>query len=246
MLQNVTVVCGMNGCGSTTFAAALAAHLAKSGTHTLLISPDTNVPAYSLWKPDMPPVETKKSAKSLGQLFAGGLTVERIAEHVYFPRGFHQNFGLLGYLARESANEYVPVDASTADDFLKMAADMSDWQIILDATHNGGAISTLGIQNAALIIRIVEPDLRGASFLHSRPPENLSGKTLYLACARSMEDVTDTFAEKLGISFAAEIPFLEEAHVKLMEGNLLQPYGNREYLAALDAVTQAVKGGTVS
>lgn len=245
MLQNLTAVCGMNGCGSTTFAAALAAHLAKSGTHTLLISPDTHVPAYSLWKPDMPPVETKKSAKSLGQLFAGELAVQRIAEHVYFPQGFHQNLGLLGYLAKESANEYVPVDASTADDFLKMAADMLDWQIILDTTHDANAISMLGVQNAALLIRIVEPDLRGASFLHSQP-ENHSGTTIWLACARSMDDVTDTFAEKIGISFAAEIPFLEEAHTKLMEGNLLQAYGNRQYLAALDTAAQAIKGGAVS
>lgn len=242
-MENLTVVRGNSGCGTTTFAAALAAHLAHAGIHTLLISPDTHIPAFGLWMPNMPPAESEKSAKSFGEALAVlHLDKNRLAQFSYIAR---KNLALLGYLAKEPSDKYNPVDYKHAEAFLACACELAERQgrVIVDATHYDEAVSNAAIQNAALQIRLIEPDPRGMGLLKSQPPEKFQGKTLWFSCARSLDDPIEDFAKGRKIKFSGDIPLLEEAHEKLVRGELFTAYGNHQYAEVVECAALAVREG---
>lgn len=240
MLKNLTVVFGNGGNGATTFAAALAAHLVRSGKQTLLVSPDTRVPAFGLWVPDMTP-KTKQKANSLGEIIARRASLKSMAEEVFTAPHSGGNLGLIGYMVGEASDKYVPVDRDTAEVFLAILTKLSE-HVIVDASSHGDTISTAALRRAACRIRLIDPDPRGVLHHRSIPPEKADGKTVFFACPRTQEEPVDEVAGRLGIEFAGTVPFLEEAHVKLTEYRLFEQYDSRAYRAALEAASTAIFG----
>lgn len=237
-MKNITVIQGKTGCGKTTFAAALAAHLARTGVHTLLISPDTNIPAFGLWVPkEKPPVSLGKLLESVAFEKAD------IAAGVYVPHGLKENLGLLGFLSHEAADKYSPASEQTASDFLRLALDLAE-QVIVDGTAYGDPVTTAAVKAARLRIRLLEPDLRGFLAAMSEPPEKAPAKTLWIACPRNARDPVEEIAKRLHIGFAAKLPRLPEAHTKLTEGRLFEPYGDKSYRAAVELTAYTILEGT--
>jgi MinD-like ATPase involved in chromosome partitioning or flagellar assembly len=235
--MNITVVQGGTGCGKTTFAAALAAQLARYGSHVLLISTDTYIPAFGLWVPkEKPPV-------SLGKILESTAPEKiNLAAGVYIPRGLKENLGLLGFLPHETADKYNPASEQTASDFLRLASELAD-QVIVDGTVYGDTVTAAAIKAAGLRIRLLEPDLRGFLSTMSEPPEKDASKTLWIACRRDTGDPVTEIEKRLHISFAAKLPRLPEAHKKLTEGRLFEPYRDKWYRAAVKLAARAVLEG---
>jgi len=153
-MKNITVVRGGSGCGKTTFAAALAAQLARSGIHTLLLSPDTHIPAFGLWV-------SKGEPASLGKVLESTVPEKvNLAANIFTPRGLKENLGLIGFLPNETADKYNPASDGTASDFLRLAAELAD-QVVVDCTSYGDSLTAAAVQASALQIRLLEPDPRG-------------------------------------------------------------------------------------
>jgi hypothetical protein len=236
-MKNLIVVRGGSGCGKTTFAAALASQLARSGIHTLLVSPDTSIPAFGLWVlKGEPPV-------SLGRVLESTVPEKvNLAASVYVPHGMKENLGLLGFLPNETADKYNPASDGTASDFLGLAAELAD-QVVVDCTFYGDALTAAAVKASSLQIRLLEPDLRGFLSIKSAPPEKAGGKTLWIACPHGASDPVEDIAKHLHIQFAAKLPWLPEAHVKLTEGRLFEPYQDKRYRAAVELIARAVLEG---
>lgn len=237
-MNNITVVQGEPGCGKTTFAAALAARLANSGVHTLLINPDTHIPAFGLWAPkDTPPA-------SLGKLLESTVPEKvNLAAGIHIPRGHKENLGLLGFLPNEAADKYTPASEGTASDFLRLASELAE-QVILDGTAYGEPVTAAAVKAAGLRVRLLEPGPRGFLAVKSEPPEKAAAKTLWIACPHDTGDPVEEMEKRLNIRFAAKLPHLPEAHAKLNEGRLFEPYSDKRYRAAVELVAHAVLEGT--
>lgn len=237
--MSITVVQGGTGCGKTTFAAALAAHLARTGVHTLLIGPDTRLPAFGLWVPkEKPPV-------SLGKILESTVPEKvNLAAGVYVSHGLKENLGLLGFLPHEAADKYTPASQGTASDFLRLASELAE-QVIVDGTAYGEPVTAAAVKTAGLRIRLLEPDLRGFLAAMSEPPEMDTNKIIWIACPRDEGDPLDEIAKRLHIEFAGRLPRLPEAHRKLTEGRLFEPYSDKRYRAAVELAARVVLEGTV-
>jgi len=236
-MKNITVVRGGSGCGITTFAAALAAQLARSGIHTLLLSPDTHIPAFGLWV-------SKGEPASLGKVLESTVPEKvNLAASIFTSRGMKENLGLLGFLPNETADKYNPASDGTASDFLRLAAELAD-QVVVDCTSYGDALTAAAVQASALQIRLLEPDPRGFLSIKSAPPEKSGGKTLWIACPHGAGDPMEDIAKRLHIQFAAKLPWLPEAHVKLTEGRLFEHYQDKRYRGVVELIARNVLEGT--
>ena len=235
-MSNITVVQGGTGCGKTTFAAALAAHLARNGIHTLLIGPDTRLPAFGLWAP-------KEKPASLGKILEGAPEKVNLASGVYIPHGLKENLGLLGFLPHETADKYTPASEQSASDFLRLASELAE-QVIVDGTAYGDTITATAIKAAGLRIRLLETDLRGFLASMSEAPERAESRILWIACPHDKGDPVEELAKRLHIEFAAKLPRLPEAHTKLAEGQLFEPYRDKKYRAAVELAARSVLEGT--
>lgn len=236
--MSITVVQGGTGCGKTTFAAALAAHLARTGVHTLLIGPDTRLPAFGLWVPkEKPPV-------SLGKILESTVPEKvNLAAGVHIPHGLKENLGLLGFLPHETADKYTPASEGTASDFLRLASELAE-QVIVDGTVYGEPVTAAAVKTAGLRVRLLEPDLRGFLAAMSEPPEKTGSRILWIACPRDGGDPVEEIGKRLHIGVAAKLPRLPEAHQKLAEGRLFEPYSDKRYRAAVELAARAVLEGT--
>jgi len=233
-MKNTIVVRGGNGCGKTTFAAALAAQLARSGVHTLLISPDTHIPAFGLWVPKGEP------PASLGKILEGTVPEKiTLASSVFIPRGLKENLGLLGYLQNETADKYTPASDDKASDFLRLASELAE-QVVVDGTAYGDALTSAAVKASALQIRLLEPDPRGFLSATSAPPEKGAGETIWIACTRGAGDAVEEIAKRLHIKLVAELPRLLEAHTKLTEGRLFEPYQDKRYRGVVELIARAI------
>ena len=236
-MKNITVVRGGSGCGKTTFAAALSAQLARSGVHTLLLSPDTHIPAFGLWV-------SKGEPASLGKVLESTVPEKvNLAASIFTPRGLKENLGLLGFLPDETADKYNPASDGTASDFLRLAAELAE-QVVVDCTSYGDSLTAAAVQASALQIRLLEPDPRGFLSIKSAPPEKSGGKTLWIACPHGAGDPMEDIAKRLHIQFAAKLPWLPEAHVKLTEGRLFEHYQDKRYRGVVELIARAVLEGT--
>lgn len=235
-MKNITVVRGGSGCGKTTFASALAAQLARSGVHTLLISPDTHIPAFGLWA-------VKREPVSLGKVLEGVQEKVNLATSIYI-HGPKENLGLLGFLPHEAEDKYTPASEETVSEFLRLVSGLAD-QVVVDGTVYGDTVTTAAEKAARLQIKLVEPDPRGFLSATSEPPGRGGGDVLWIACPRGMDDPVEEAAKRLHISFSAKLPRTPEAHIKLTEGRLFQPYNDKRYRAAVEIATRAVSEGTV-
>lgn len=237
-MKNLTVVRGGTGCGKTTFAAALAARLARSGVHALLLSPDTCLPAFGLWVPD------GKPGISLGKLLDSAMPEKSVlAGGVFIPHGLKENLGLLGYLPNEAADKYSPPSPEKAEAFLRRAAELAE-QVVVDSTVYVDVLTATAVKAASLQIRLLEPDPRGFLSATSSPPEKSGGKVLWIACPHSPDDPAEEAEKRLHLSFSAVLPRISEAHAKLTEGRLFEPYRDRQYGAAVKLAARTVQEGT--
>lgn len=237
-MKNITVVLGEPGCGKTTFAAALAGRFANSGIHALLISPDTHIPAFGLWAPKEPP------PASLGKLLES-IVPEKVnlAAGIHILHGHKENLGLLGFLPNEAADKYTPSSEETASDFLRLASELAE-QVIVDGTTYAEPVTAAAVKAAGLRVRLLEPGPRGFLAATSEPPEKAAVKTFWIACPQGTGDPVDETERRLHIRFAAKLPRLPEAHAKLTEGRLFEPYRDKRYRAAVELAARAIREGT--
>lgn len=236
-MSNITLICGDSGIGKTTFAAAVAARLAHDKIHTLLIGPDTRVPAFGLWvhKPTHEPV-------SLGTVLERELTAESVAAGVYLPQGNCHNLGVQGYLSGEASDKYTPPGIEQAEHLLRIASTLAQ-QVVVDGTVYNDALTRAAAKLADLSFTLVEPGPRGFLWEKSRPPEKDTGETLWIACPRSLDDPIDETAKRLHVSFLSALPQSAEAHAKLAECRMFEPYSDKDYRAAIEKAANAIAGG---
>lgn len=237
-MRNIVVIRGIGGCGKTTFAAALAARFAHAGVHTLLVSPDTRVPAFGMWIPaDQPHT-------SLGKLLESqAFNPEVMASAIFIPHGLRENLGLLGFLKGEKSDQYSPVSEDTATSFLRTASELADLTIV-DGMDHGDMLTATAIKGAVLQVRLTEPTVRGFLSVQSQPPEKTGEKSIWVACPWRYPDPVDELIRKMSVSFTAKVPYSQEAHEKLNEGRLFEPYREKRYRAAVQRVAEAVKEAT--
>lgn len=236
-MRNITVVRGGNGCGKSTFAAALAGQLARSGVHTLLISPDTHIPAFGLWA-------VKRESVSFGKVLEGVQEKVNLAASIYIFHGLKENLGLLGFLPHEAEDKYTPASEETASEFFRLVSELAD-QVVVDGTVYGDTVTGAAEKAARLQIKLIEPDPRGFLSATSEPPGRGGGDVLWIACPHGTDDPVEEAAERLHINFSAKLPRTPEAHIKLTEGRLFQPYKDKRYRAAVELAARAVLEGAV-
>ncbi|MFT8888178.1 MAG: ArsA-related P-loop ATPase [Ethanoligenens sp.] len=236
-MSNITLVCGGTGVGKTTFAAALAARLAHDKIHTLLISPDSHIPAFGLWvhAPAKKPV-------SLGSILERELTAESVAAGAYLPQGNRQSLGLLGYLPGEASDKYTPPGMEQAERLLQIASTLAH-QVVVDGTGYGDALTRAAAKLAGIHFALVEPGPRGLLWQKSRPPEKGVGETIWIACPRASNDPVEETANHLHVSYFSVLPPSVEAHSKLTECRLFKPYADRSYRQAVEKAVNAITGG---
>lgn len=238
-MSNITLICGGTCIGKTTFAAALAAQLARDKIHTLLIGPDTAVPAFGLWvhAPAHVPV-------SLGTVLERELTAESVAAGAYLPQGTHHSLGVLGYLPGEASDKYTPPGMEQAERLLQIAASLAE-QVVVDGTVYGDALTHAAARLADLRFTLIEPGPRGLLCQKSRPPEKGVGETLWIACPRAQDDPVEETVNRLHGSFFAVLPQTAEAHAKLTQSRLFEPYTDKAYRQAVEKAANAITGGAV-
>ena len=236
-MGNIALICGGTGIGKTTFAAALAARLAHDKIQTLLIGPDTHVPAFGLWvhAPAHEPV-------SLGTVLERELTAESVAAGVYLPQGNRHGLGVLGYLPSEASDKYTPPGSEQAERLLQIASTLAE-QVVVDGTVYGDALTRAAARLANLRFALTELGPRGLLWQKSHPPEKDVGETLWIACPRAADDPVEETANRLHNSFFAVLPQTAEAHAKLTECRLFEPYADKAYRQAVEKAANAVTGG---
>lgn len=237
-MKKIIVIRGTAGCGKTTFVSALASHFARRGIHTLLISPDNKIPAFGLWSPKArPPV-------SLGKLLEDPLSDKAtLASAVWFPYEGKENLGLLGFLPNEPFDRYSPPTENVATAFFFLALQLSDL-VIVDGTSYGDMLTDTAVKSTAVQLRFVEPSPRGCLYLESLPPEKSIGKTVWAACPCHKRDPVYEAEKLLGFAFDLTVPWTEEAHDKLVEGRLLEPYHDRHYRQAVELAVRIIEGAS--
>lgn len=235
-MSNITLIDGGSGVGKTTFAAAVAARLARDKVHTLLISPDTHIPAFGLW------IHSPAQTVSLGSVLERELTAESVAAGVYLPQGNHHSLGVLGYVSGDASDQYTPPGVEQAERLLQIASSLAQ-QVLVDGTAFDDPLTRAAAKLAGLRFTLVETGPRGLLRQKSRPPEKGVGETLWIACPRSSDDPIDETAKRLHISFFSILPQSAEAHTKLVECRLFEPYTDKAYRAAVDKAANAAVGG---
>jgi hypothetical protein len=233
-MSNILVIRGQSGCGKSTFAAALAAQIARNGIHTLLVSPDTHVPAFGVWVPK------DKPAASLGKILENlPADTASLASAVYIPRGMKENLGLLGYLSGEPSDKYSPPSRDTASTFLRSASELAE-MVIVDGTDYDDTLTTTAAKESFLELWMVEPTIRGTLFVLSLPPDE-ARKTMWIACTWWHPDPVEEVVNRLSLFFATKVPCVSEAREKLNEGRLFEPYKDKRYHSAVEEAARIIK-----
>lgn len=236
-MSNITLICGSSGVGKTTFAAAVAARLARDKIHTLLIGPDTRVPAFGLWvhAPAHEPV-------SLGTVLERELTAESVAAGVYLPQGNHHSLGVLGYLPGETSDKYTPPGMEQAEHLLRIASTLAQ-QVVVDGADYNDALTRAAAKLASLRFTLVEPGPRGLLWGKSCPPEKDADETLWIASSRFPDDPIEETAKRMQISFFSILPQSAETRAKMTECRMFEPYSDKDYRAAIERAANAIAGG---
>lgn len=233
-MSNILVIRGQSGCGKSTFAAALAAQFARDGIHTLLISPDTHVPAFGVWVPkDKPEISLGKVLENLP------VDTAALASKIYIPRGMKENLGLLGYLSKEPSDKYSPPSTDAASKFLRFASELAE-MVIVDGTDYDDPLTATAAKESFLELWMVEPTIRGTLFVFSLPPDGAK-KAMWIACTCWHPDPVDEVVNSLSFFFAAKVPCILEAREKLNEGRLFEPYRDKRYRSAVEDAARIVK-----
>lgn len=233
-MSNILVIRGQSGCGKSTFAAALAAQFARNGIHTLLVSPDTHVPAFGVWVPkDKPEVSLGKILENLPTDAAA------LASDIYITHGMKENLGLLGYLSGEPSDKYNPPSRDTASAFLRSASELAE-MVIVDGTDYDDPLTAAAAKESFLQLWMIEPTIRGTLFVLSLPPDEAK-KTMWIACTCWYPDPVDEVVNRLSFYFATKVPCVSEAREKLNEGRLFEPYKDKRYRSAVEEAARIVK-----
>ena len=187
----------------------------------------------------------EKPPVSLGKILESAVPEKvNLATGVYVPHGLKENLGLLGFLPHETTDKYTPASEQAASDFLRLASELAE-QVIVNGTAYGEPITAAAAKAAGLRVRLLEPDLRGFLAAMSEPPERDTNKIFWIACPRGEGDPVEEIEKRLHITFVASLPRLPEAHAKLTEGRLFEPYSDKRYRAAVELAARAVLEGTV-
>ena len=233
-MSNILVIRGQSGCGKSTFAAALAAQFALNGIHTLLVSPDTHVPAFGVWVPK------DKPAVSLGKILENPPPdAAALASDIYITHGMKENLGLLGYLSGEPSDKYSPPSRDTASEFLRFASGLAE-MVIVDGTDYDDPLPAAAAKESFLELWMVEPTIRGTLFVFSLPPDETK-KTMWVACTWWHPDPVDEVVGRSSFLFAAKVPCIPEAREKLNEGRLFEPYKDKRYRSAVEEAARIIK-----
>lgn len=235
----LVTITGSPGCGKTTFASALASALAKRGNHVLLASADFRCPALGMW------ASGERTVVSLGRLLTSvpDLTAQDISGNVTVSET-NSYLALAGYAAGEKADFYNPINEREAAGFLAAAGDLADITVV-DGTDYGDALTEVSADEANIMITILDADPRGQLWIRSRPdnpPRNQGQKQLLIPFQRNSFDPLDSILKSMGIKAFAVLPYTDEARHKMDECALFEPYRNKAYRLAVDAVVQEIGG----
>lgn len=240
-MGKIIFVDGPGGAGKTTLASAIAAALARADRYTLLVNADKHVPALGLWMPE------SENAVSIGQFFS---KTEIDATYTLEALGYNfvkkpRLLGVLGYKADESLEKYNPIEERAAYAFLNATKAISkinpefDPDVVVDGSGHHDSLTKAARLTADIHVEIFEPDTRGTLSYGVRPKaERDAEKNLYIAFQRNTFDLVADIPNRLGLSWFAIIPFIDEAHRKLVDARLFEIYQNKQYRGAVDKIVQ--------
>lgn len=252
----LVAVCGNNGIGKTTFAAALAAATTRKARkvpfNILLVSGDTNVPALGCWAP------SQNSASDFGALMAEpNLEPETVARNVSFVSGL-ETIGLLGYPKSSKSRDYEPPEEDKVARLLMglkryRTIDASTGAVIVDCGDpQSDPFSAVALREADVVFMLLHGDRQGVLYYHSNEryfKQFEADEIIYsiVPVSRNTFDPVDSIVSNVFHTDFPALPRIDEAHRKMVEGKLFAPYENhifREVLnRAADEVLEAAQYG---
>lgn len=159
-MGKIIAVWGSPGSGKSTVAGSLAYLLATSGKNVILIDTSTQAPQKSIWFPYCDGDFTS-SLNSL--MSADSITPAFMTKHI---STLSSNLGVLGFVKGET-----PLSLTKAQrldkikDVYKVCCDLADY-VIVDCASNilDNIYSVVALEQAIRVLRIVSPDLKGATW----------------------------------------------------------------------------------
>lgn len=250
MNGKLIAVWGSPGAGTTTFCAALAKGLSRYFNFILLCNANPFIPANALWNvlsgtelagPELDAAEPIRKILSCPDLNADYIKA-RVSPHPNI-----RQIGLLGGFIGERYEQYDPVEGNAASTFLSGIRQLAQVSVADCMQPQMDRLSLTALEQADMIITLVEPNAYGASFAaaQNRVLSSVSVGVGHVYIAAKVAPTTPVadFEYNIGIHFDSLIlPYTQEARDRLERLDLFGNYGGR-YGKTIDYIVDRVKEG---
>lgn len=242
-MSKIIAVWGSSGSGKSMFACILAKMLTRTKQKAIIISADLSCPMLPVWLPD----QKVDANSSLGEVLSSiEIDTALVASHVTLLKAY-PFIGLMGYAAGENPLSYPEIKYDMVLALIAAARKLVDF-VILDCTASMTHFFTpAAIDAADLAIRILTPDLKGASYLKAQQPLLVDPRFRYsehltfAGLARPYHAI-DEMAHLIG-GFTGLLPYSKEIDRCATEGGMFKAidYAGQKYMASLKTITEALE-----
>lgn len=244
--NQVLAVWGSPGCGKTTVAVKLAAHLAQQKRDVVLLLCDMNTPML----PCICPPGDLEEEHSLGSILAASRVSESLVRHNCITHKKFQHLAIIGMRKGENEYTYPPYERTQVEELLECLRNIAPY-VIIDCSSSiaNDILSAIALLKSDAVLRMVNCDLKSISYLSSQLPllrENKWDAERQYKVASNVypNEASDHMEQVLG-SVSFQIPHSGEVASQVLEGNLFKELGlkdSRAFRKSLESITREVFG----
>lgn len=223
--NQVITIWGSPGSGKTQTSVKIAREMASRKKNVVLVLCDSETPSVPLLVPQA------ESAKSIGHLLSlPSMTQIDLFRHC-IPIG--KSLSIMGYLYQENEKTWPDYTPQRAKELIEILRGIADY-VVIDCPHHllSSVLTAVALEEANLVLRVVNADLKSIVFLKSQRPflsESRFRFDEHISVINNVLPTQDahTYEETFG-GKAYALPHLPELQQQYDEYRLLEPIAGRE------------------
>lgn len=223
-MSKIITIYGPSGIGKTALAYALADRLADKNNLALIVHTDFTRPVLNERSPE------HLSALSLGHIL---MTADFFnLSKSYVPCGYNENLLATGIINDENFASYAGFAPDYVKRYLQTVADAFDYVIVDTTDSPDDGLTLASLDQCSHVVGLLPPNIQGVLFHQAYSPilDRFHAKEKMIYAAAKVQPHNDPAAieKRLGIRFAARLPFSAEVDIRSMSGAAVRGLRKKE------------------